>query len=809
MGKGVIKSHIGDGKYNVEIQYDRSGIDEQITELESLIEKLDEVINDPESTETQIQYAKINKFAAQKRINYLESPVKVPESEEIEAWCADLTTDLSGDVGTVEVAREREHGINIQPGYSGNAAYDSARDGILKPNMALSAKAVWINMGFLPGAQKWRPSFRYGEITSIDNDADTCNVSLESQSSSQQALNVNQSESLSDVPISYMDCDSAAFSVGDSVLVRFIDYDWEHPEVVGFKDNPRPCKKIFVIISSPSGSEAFAWDAVENEIYAEKDTYENVVAEIGGAASQLVAEGEYSRSEYPWDYRVPPEGSLTIITVRSGYEDTPRIVQHPTYTTQILLIEPLAFGGDNDERRKWEHGDQVVLSTSEGSGSVTLVLSSTEDGEFNTDYAYVDASKAVDQTWTIDVYEGPNDADDRFIVVTGDTFGAIDDFQYYDIGRTLYPLTPSEVAAGEDAAWLDTIGFQFDLTNGNYVEDNGNTLAPVVYHWTGKASSAVSSIKSEYESLTEETAPTDDEMERRTQLFYIPILGWRWTEYTFGPYLNWLNYYNYAIDQILDTWADSDYSGGSPENEGHLYMTTGRSEKGSNVAVYDAFNLSMNDDYTNGLHLFFKCPAASVLSQIENEIFVAANSARSDNGLGALQVNLALQWAAQRHADDMAENYEYYKSVMGNMAEEHEGTDGTRVGDRALDEGYYDFWRMRLTIAGENLQYVEGDLSDFDGQYVVDGWMDSPGHMEILLETTDEMPDGETWRDTGVAHAVAEDGTHFFCQTFSYLSEERAGFSPMPADGAKQYMDDNFNWSGSGDETRIPKVYLA
>ena len=48
------------------------------------------------------------------------------------AYCADHTEDLSGDVGVIEIAGDIDKGVNIQPGYEGNAVYDAARDGELK-----------------------------------------------------------------------------------------------------------------------------------------------------------------------------------------------------------------------------------------------------------------------------------------------------------------------------------------------------------------------------------------------------------------------------------------------------------------------------------------------------------------------------------------------------------------------------------------------------------------------------------------------------------------------------------------------------
>jgi uncharacterized protein YkwD len=38
-----------------------------------------------------------------------------------------------------------------------------------------------------------------------------------------------------------MDCNGTPFEVGDSVLIKFLSQRWDSPQVVGFKNNPKPC----------------------------------------------------------------------------------------------------------------------------------------------------------------------------------------------------------------------------------------------------------------------------------------------------------------------------------------------------------------------------------------------------------------------------------------------------------------------------------------------------------------------------------------------------------------------------------------
>jgi len=236
MGKGTIQSDLGSGHYSVELNLARDGynatvasINAQITTLTAYIATL------PAGAEKNL--AELRKTALEKRLTYMAA--NFPADPTINAWCADSTEGLSGEVGTIEVPGERGS-VNIQPGYGGNAVYDSARDGQLGHPLNNPPEGTWYNLAMLPGWQKWQPTYRYGTITAKPT-VDTADVTLDAATSSQQSLDVNQTPTLSDVPISYEDCDGDAFSVTDEVLVKFTSQNWANPVIVGFKDNPTPC----------------------------------------------------------------------------------------------------------------------------------------------------------------------------------------------------------------------------------------------------------------------------------------------------------------------------------------------------------------------------------------------------------------------------------------------------------------------------------------------------------------------------------------------------------------------------------------
>jgi len=165
------------------------------------------------------------------------------------AWCADKTEDLTGNVGVIEIAGDRDKGVNIQPGYLSNAIYNATRDGMLYevPMSGGSQHAAgnYWNWSLRPGWQKWRPNYRYGTISNIDHNANTADVTLEACPATDtpdgQSLDCNQAASLTGVSFSYMSCNSAAFVNGDEVIVKFTGNSWAAPVVIGFKSEPKPC----------------------------------------------------------------------------------------------------------------------------------------------------------------------------------------------------------------------------------------------------------------------------------------------------------------------------------------------------------------------------------------------------------------------------------------------------------------------------------------------------------------------------------------------------------------------------------------
>lgn len=621
-------------------------------------------------------------------------------------------------------------------------------------------------------------------------------------------------------------------------------------KIVGFPERPHGCLSGILIISSPSEGESFAWDTIHNELLLEKDTHANIAAHLGiGVDAQLIPDGQYSQSDYPWDYDVVNDGSYALVTpIESSYvQGQAEIwIQHQDTLQTLLNIDALAFGdhGDPDPngsdwngyRKYWQQGDTIVLSTTEGSSNITLdsTTKTDENASFDVNRCWVDAGSSITQTWTITIYSQPGDpvpdydADNypqgtRWCYITGDTLGAaeVENAQYKDVDGSHYPCTSAEVSAGGLAQDLDDAGFTYNTERGNYFVKDATTLAPTLYHYKAAGSSYVPFTKDTFELLTGLSVGAEEYVDPRTRLYYFPLFSWPFDDSSnalvpFQPRFERLENTTLDIIPLLDSWFDFNFSAlHSFSTDGVFNITTGIKESTNHTSVYDAYSFYLNGTQDNTvLHIFHKIEAGAsgFLSPLEKGIFDGINAERSDASLNSLALQLNLQWAAQQHLDDMLSNYEYFKTVIGTE-EAHTGTDNSSVSDRCYtDNGYVDFYNYKLsglvytqdgnpawTIVGENISYNEDP--EVTAQNFVDSWMASQTHKDVLLT--------EDYVDTGIAVGVAEDGTTFACQTFGACGIRWPGYSPLPYSGIQQYMNNNFLWNGTGDDSRLPKIYLT
>ena len=75
-------------------------------------------IREIERLNIELNILRLKHAAVGKKKEYLLD--NFPSEPTIQTWCVDLTTDLSGDVGTIEIPNERTV-VLIRPGHNGGA----------------------------------------------------------------------------------------------------------------------------------------------------------------------------------------------------------------------------------------------------------------------------------------------------------------------------------------------------------------------------------------------------------------------------------------------------------------------------------------------------------------------------------------------------------------------------------------------------------------------------------------------------------------------------------------------------------------
>jgi uncharacterized protein YkwD len=135
----------------------------------------------------------------------------------------------------------------------------------------------------------------------------------------------------------------------------------------------------------------------------------------------------------------------------------------------------------------------------------------------------------------------------------------------------------------------------------------------------------------------------------------------------------------------------------------------------------------------------------------EVEVARLINLERANVGVDPVVIDMRLVQAAHRHSDDMA----------ANDFVSHTGSDASRPWDRIADAGY------PILAGGETIGAGHPDEAS-----VVQGWMDSPPHKEILL--------GSEYQHLGLGYAYDADSTYGHYWTVDFGSSSDEG-DPPPA----------------------------
>lgn len=187
---------------------------------------------------TLIDALKFDRAEAQRQLNIFNA---VQGTGTRQAWCVDFTEDREPGalVGVLEIPGEPDL-VVLPPGMRSWVP----QDGLLRARELQRPDQAFLNAAITPGVLKWKPTYRWGEITAMDDATQTCTVALGSHSVTNQRLGVNQTSTVDGVPVEYMECGYSVFEVGDRVVIRFQGQAWDSPKVIGFLDNPRPCNWV-------------------------------------------------------------------------------------------------------------------------------------------------------------------------------------------------------------------------------------------------------------------------------------------------------------------------------------------------------------------------------------------------------------------------------------------------------------------------------------------------------------------------------------------------------------------------------------
>jgi hypothetical protein len=218
----------------------QSGDPDQITQAEDAWLKALKAL---ELAKDALLRTKTKLFSNRKKQEYLTANTPDSAAATVNVWCADYTEGLTGDIGIIDLPS----GSIIRPGWSNTAipasVYDTLLDGQMEPSANFASGAGRYRVMALYDAwELYTPTYRTGNITAITGD--TCDLVLDVQKTRYLGIDANREtgDILQGVPIHYMDCDGAVFSVGDHVVVGFLNQSPTSAQVIGFVSDPIPCR---------------------------------------------------------------------------------------------------------------------------------------------------------------------------------------------------------------------------------------------------------------------------------------------------------------------------------------------------------------------------------------------------------------------------------------------------------------------------------------------------------------------------------------------------------------------------------------
>lgn len=305
------------------------------------------------------------------------------------------------------------------------------------------------------------------------------------------------------------------------------------------------------------------------------------------------------------------------------------------------------------------------------------------------------------------------------------------------------------------------------------------------------------------------TNPYDVENTRGAYLLqWYAVAAPIWYEYILGHYifdpeisdqiLDPALTYPTNVAQFINLLANATWNTLGTDPDYRAFLSSGVTAVDNGAAVFDFFSVcdgwdfvgdtGFSGSYASNLNLFVRQTEVLVAEALQCANLV--NEYRVSLGLEELIVNLNLVEAAERHALDCS-------TYPGSFLE-HIGSDGSTPESRMVDAGYTNNVGQVIAITVlENIAYTPTAAAAFAG------WKASPSHHAAMVdETVDEMGFAVVFRE------IDGYGNYVWVQTFGNRPHLWPGFGPVKI-GLKTYLDANFTFAGTGDETHVPLFYLA
>jgi hypothetical protein len=638
-----------------------------------------------------------------------------------------------------------------------------------------------------------------GVIDSIDGEADTCSVTI-------------GENSYSDIPIYYhclpdsplrdngaIEGAAAGFVAGDLVVVlrqrisESMAGDFEQKLfVIGHIGFARRCLQGLLVFSTQSGDEAIVWDLKTNTLHTSKTSLES----LGMAMAEAVPTGSETQID---TFPLATNGGNCIRNLpnlNSGFAEIVGSAAVATYYNAGTAPPMVLFGIRGAcFQGSWDMGDSVTFTTAAGSTNIVVTAVNSAGGTFNSAYMIQPSlGGAVTDTWTIEVYSWN---ETLYWYVSGALTGEVGSgypFTYH------MPWSSSEAAAS--GQW--TIYY-------NELEGQELPCAPYFFQFFGYAvpddANGGDILRNDFEAATGISWPMDPSGARENEVQAVTMFF----NHVFGPDFSnmdmvWNNVLAEGMTRVWDFWEHTnwnfDYWAASTSE---FWLTTGIADTVQAAIVFDAFSVcadvNLETDicadyesyFSSDFHIFYTLK--NYLRGIPLLVFHKINEQRTAAGVPELSFNHCLQKAAERHATDTA----------ANLIEGHTGSDGSTYQERIEEAGYliYRNEKFQSTNYGtENFGIAPAGLTAEEiATGMVAAWMESETHRENLLN--------ENHTEMGIDCRIGSDGRYYFSNTFGYVADRWPGFSPLNPVDLKAYIDENFTWAGDGDETRLPRIFIA